>query len=207
MNIFNKKNLPNFITAIRIIIVLIMAILGSIIVMSNSKYPIKHNLSNETSYLFLIIIILLVIGYLSDFLDGYLARKWKCVSLFGKIMDPIADKLLAFVMLIILVSFGSINMIVLCLFLLRNWILAGFRIKAAREKKVIAANIYGKITTILIALTLIISSLVILFIPSISSLSLLNSDYYLIINLIFVIPLFFSYFSLFIYLRSFLLKK
>lgn len=105
---------------------------------------------------YLIAGIIFLIASLSDFVDGYLARKWNQVTNFGKFMDPIADKLLvdsAFIFLISIPAWASEQVIsvpslVVILCIGRDLIVDAMRLVAAQRGQVIAANIFGKIKTV-----------------------------------------------------------
>lgn len=99
---------------------------------------------------------LFVAAFFTDWLDGYLARKNGQVTNFGKIMDPLADKMLVTAALVCLTAEGSISPWVSVIILAREFIVSGIRIAAASEGNVIAASIWGKAKTMwqFIALTL-----------------------------------------------------
>ncbi len=84
----------------------------------------------------------------SDFLDGSLARKNNLVTDFGKFMDPLADKLLVCSAFICFVQFGTVSAWVVVLIIGREFIISGFRLIAADNNIVIAANYWGKIKTV-----------------------------------------------------------
>lgn len=91
-----------------------------------------------------------VIATATDALDGYLARKNGQVTTFGKLMDPIADKLLTFSALICFLQADVpfINAWVVIVILAREFIVTGIRLIAADEGNVIAAGIWGKLKTV-----------------------------------------------------------
>ena len=93
----------------------------------------------------------------TDYLDGHLARKWHMVTDFGKFSDPLADKLLTTVALIYMMRDGVCSPVVLCIILAREFAVSGLRMVAAGAKdgKVIAANMWGKVKTVLQMLTII----------------------------------------------------
>ena len=93
----------------------------------------------------------------TDYLDGHLARKWHMVTDFGKFADPLADKLLTTVALIYMMRDGVCSPVVLCIILAREFAVSGLRMVAAGAKdgKVIAANMWGKVKTVLQMLTII----------------------------------------------------
>lgn len=100
--------------------------------------------------------VLFMLAFLTDMLDGYLARKNNQVSNFGKIMDPLADKVLVAAAMVLLTASGVVNAWVTVLVLAREFAVSGIRIAAAAEGNVVAASKWGKLKTIwqFIAITL-----------------------------------------------------
>lgn len=92
-------------------------------------------------------LILFCIAAFTDFLDGYLARKNNIVTDFGKLLDPIADKLLVLSTLIMFVYREQMIAWVVVLILSRELAVDGLRSLAASKGKVIAAGQLGKIKT------------------------------------------------------------
>lgn len=82
---------------------------------------------------------------LTDWLDGYLARKFDCETAFGKLMDPLADKLLVTAALIMLIPLGLIPAWVCLIIIGREIFITGLRGLAASTGKVVAADNLGKI--------------------------------------------------------------
>ena len=95
-----------------------------------------------------IAVALFVIASLTDFLDGYIARKYNLVSNFGKFMDPLADKLLVSAAMICLVEMGRLPAWVVILIISREFIISGFRLIASDNGIVIAASYWGKFKTV-----------------------------------------------------------
>ena len=86
---------------------------------------------------------------LTDFLDGYIARKNNLVTDFGKFADPLADKLLVCSALICLLSLNKINVYIVLIIIARDFIISGFRLVASGKGVVIAADWSGKVKTAL----------------------------------------------------------
>ncbi len=92
--------------------------------------------------------VVFIAASLTDTLDGYLARKNNEITVFGKFMDPLADKLLVCSALICLVDLHRIPSWVAILIVGRDFIISGFRLVAAERGIVIAANMWGKVKTV-----------------------------------------------------------
>jgi CDP-diacylglycerol--glycerol-3-phosphate 3-phosphatidyltransferase len=85
---------------------------------------------------------------LTDGLDGYLARSRRAETTFGKVMDPIADKLLVAAALISLVSLERVAAWVAMVIIAREFAVSGLRIAAGAQGVVIPASVLGKIKTV-----------------------------------------------------------
>ena len=141
-------NLPNKLTLCRIILVPVFMIFVSLTEFGTETF-------NATWYL--VAGIVFAAARFTDYLDGHLARKWHMVTDFGKFSDPLADKLLTTVALIYMMRDGVCSPVVLCIILAREFAVSGLRMVAAGAKdgKVIAANMWGKVKTVLQMLTII----------------------------------------------------
>lgn len=102
------KLIPNHITGVRILLVPIIAA---------CIFTKKHSCA----------IILFSVAIITDFLDGYLARTTNQITRVGMLLDPLADKLLVMVCLILLIWNGSINPILPCIILARDLIVTTFQ--------------------------------------------------------------------------------
>ncbi|HEY3374143.1 MAG TPA: CDP-diacylglycerol--glycerol-3-phosphate 3-phosphatidyltransferase [Candidatus Aquicultor sp.] len=89
-----------------------------------------------------------LIAALTDTVDGYIARAQSQVTVFGQLMDPLADKLLVSAALISLVQIKQLSAWVAVIIIAREFAVSGLRVIAMSEHKVIAASIWGKIKTI-----------------------------------------------------------
>ena len=136
-------NLPNKITIARILLVPIMMIIPLVapyVGLSGTIYGI--HMTN------IFVLIIFLIASLTDYLDGYLARKNNMVTNFGKFLDPIADKVLVFAALIMLVESNIIPGWIVTITLAREFVVAAIRMLVAKEGTVIAASMLGKIKTV-----------------------------------------------------------
>jgi CDP-diacylglycerol---glycerol-3-phosphate 3-phosphatidyltransferase len=127
-------NVPNVLTVIRILLVpvLIVALL------------------EKTSDGDLLAAIVFAVASLTDYIDGYLARSRNWVTTFGKLMDPIADKLLIVAALITLVSLNRLDAWVAMVIIAREFAVTVLRVAAgAQQGVVIAASPLGKLKTAL----------------------------------------------------------
>jgi CDP-diacylglycerol---glycerol-3-phosphate 3-phosphatidyltransferase len=125
-------NVPNVLTVIRILLVpvLIVALL------------------EKTGGGDLLAAIVFAVASLTDAIDGYLARSRNWVTTFGKLMDPIADKLLIIAALIALVSLNRLAAWVAMVIIAREFAVTVLRVAVgAQEGVVIPANIFGKLKT------------------------------------------------------------
>lgn len=93
--------------------------------------------------------LIFIVASATDWLDGKIARKNNLVTNFGKIMDPLADKILVYSAFCIMVENGTIPGWTLIVILAREFTIAGMRTVAASEGIVIAAGMSGKIKTVL----------------------------------------------------------
>src|ERR671935_1835008 len=125
-------NLPNLLTVLRILLVPV------IIVALLEETPNGDALA---AFVF-------ALAAFTDGLDGYIARSRGAVTTFGKLMDPIADKLLIIAPLVLLVSLGRIAAWVAMVIIAREFAVTGLRMVAAEQGVVIPASFTGKVKTI-----------------------------------------------------------
>lgn len=104
----------------------------------------------------IIMLIIFVVASATDYLDGYIARKYKLITTFGKFFDPIADKLLVNTLFIILASFGQIPVIAVILMIARDTLVDAIRMLNAKEGLVVSAQFLGKAKTVSQMLTIIL---------------------------------------------------
>lgn len=142
-----KMNLPNKLTTIRMILVPVFAA----VLLAGLHFDPLH----ETEYR-IIADLIFIMASLTDLLDGKIARARNLVTNYGKFMDPLADKLLTCTAFIALIELGQIPAWIVMIIIGREFIISGFRLIAATNGKVIAANYWGKFKTTFQMLTIII---------------------------------------------------
>ena len=89
-----------------------------------------------------------ILAAVTDFLDGYIARKRNLSTDFGRFMDPLADKILVMSAMVYLVVLGDIGPWVLILTESREFIISGVRMVAAKKDVVVSAGVLGKVKTV-----------------------------------------------------------
>lgn len=149
-----KMNLPNKLTCLRV--VMIPFFVGAMMYAQNAlSYSVMVDSIEATERFFtayerfrIIACVLFCLAAFTDFLDGYLARKYQLVTNFGKFMDPLADKLLVSSALILLTAYGQLPVLVTLLIIAREFIISGFRLVASDNGIVIAASYWGKWKTV-----------------------------------------------------------
>ena len=125
-------NLPNILTLSRILAVPIVVLL----LLFESR---------ETCFWAAVVF---TVASITDWLDGYLARRWQIVTIFGKFLDPLADKLIVMAALIMLIPLDRVPAWTVFVILARELIVSGIRSIASSEGIVIAASNLGKYKTI-----------------------------------------------------------
>lgn len=124
-------NLPNLLTLLRILLVPVLVVA----------------LGTEAEGGSLLAAGVFVLAALTDGLDGYIARSRQSVTTFGKVMDPVADKLLIAAALLALVSLDRVDAWVAMIVIAREFAVSGLRIAAGQQGVVIPASALGKVKT------------------------------------------------------------
>ena len=122
--------LPNLLTGFRFFLIPVLIIF----------FLIEQNTTVE-----LWAFVIFIIAAFTDFVDGYLARKYKKETVLGKLMDPLADKALVTSVLILLIPLGKLPALASLIIICREIIVTGFRGLAATTGKIVAAGMLGKI--------------------------------------------------------------
>ena len=102
----------------------------------------------EFNYHYLAAAVIFIVASITDFVDGKLARKNNQITTFGKLCDPLADKMLTTAALLAFMDMGLCNIWIVMIVLTREFLVTSFRLVAAAQGVVIAANIWGKLKTV-----------------------------------------------------------
>ncbi len=121
-------NVPNQLTVLRLILTFV------IVGVMSSTFPHQYSIA----------LLLFVIASITDFLDGYLARKYNLITNFGKLMDPLADKVLMCGGFVLLTELDLMPAWVVVVILAREFLMTGLRLVASAEGKILAAENLGK---------------------------------------------------------------
>ena len=193
-------NLPNKLTIVRMILIVPIIILFSIftwyvITFENGEFK-NVNLQTPSQYFLYTIGIIFIISMITDFLDGYFARKNNQITVFGKLFDPLADKITITITLIFLSYFQYTYIYIVIFMIIRDLIVDGSRNIFAKNNLKIEASIYGKLKTIFQSVAI---PIILFLIPVIDS----NVWWQLLmINIPMIIALFLSIYSGYQYFKQ-----
>ncbi len=149
-------NLPNKLTLLRMIMIVpFVAFMSSFLIFGWGEFETLTYQDPETMWLYLSGIVF-VLAMITDWLDGFLARKYNQVTSFGKLFDPIADKIITTSAIIFLMLFNYSFIWLVLIFVLRDILVDGSRNLAAVKQLKIEASIYGKMKTVVQSLGIIV---------------------------------------------------
>ena len=158
--LFRINNIPNILTVFRILfiplILVFLAIDSNITIYSFKITDINYRIDLYD----LLAGLFFILASITDALDGYLARKFNWISDFGKIWDPIADKVLTTSVFILLASQNVTLWYLIVIMVSRDTIIDAYRQTVAKKNIVVAANLFGKLKTIFQMIALIVLILV-----------------------------------------------
>lgn len=161
--VFCKQNIPNMLLVLRMVLAVVVVILliadnythgfsnvNPLIYTLKSPKWWGNNIYVSRVYLFFLIAgCLFVLAAITDWLDGFIARKFNWVSDFGKFWDPIADKVLVNSVLICFAWHGYCVILIPVIMIARDVMVDAQKMIAAKKKIVVAANFWGKCKTVL----------------------------------------------------------
>ena len=138
------KHLPNALTISRIIMIFCFVVLANF----DSANPTCIKVGENTAYLcHVIALVVAVLAGLTDLADGYLARKYHVESDFGRLMDPLADKIFITATFVMMLDYDMIPGWVLIVILAREFMVTGLRTLASSKNVIISADRWGKMKT------------------------------------------------------------
>lgn len=133
-------NLPNKLTVFRIILVPIMVIIPF--------FNISGSFLNIPTSMWIMNLIF-IIASITDKLDGSIARATNQITVFGKFLDPIADKILVLSAMLILVEMDKLPAWIPIIVLFREFVVSGYRlVEVEKGGRVVAASVWGKLKTV-----------------------------------------------------------
>lgn len=132
-------NVPNILTTVRIVLVPLFLVF----------------LLVDSMQHFIWALVIFSVASITDFLDGQIARRYGLVTKLGKLIDPLADKILTVSAFVALTYLRMISPWIVIAIIAREFIISIFRAVAASEGKVIAASVYGKFKTVFQMATII----------------------------------------------------
>ena len=146
-----KMNLPNKLAILRMVLVIPFVIFLSLALEYTDKTGITMTMRVFAAIIF-------VGAAITDYYDGKIARKYNLITNLGKLLDPLADKILVISALVTLAKFSKISLWFVIIIIFRELLITGLRSIVAAEGVVIAAESLGKwkTATQMVALTLII---------------------------------------------------
>lgn len=132
-------NIPNILTAIRLLLIPVFG----------------YYLYYEQ---YVIAVTLFILGGITDVLDGYIARKYNMITSFGKVADPIADKLMQVTALVLLTIQNVIPIVILIIVVAKEaFMIVGGILLYKKDNFVVSANWYGKLATVVFYLAIVLS--------------------------------------------------
>lgn len=142
-------NLPNKLTLSRLVLVPVLIVIYLFpYTYLGIHVPTFDILSTHLSLKDILVFVIFAVASITDFFDGYIARRDNLVTTFGKFVDPIADKLIVNTALLLLASSSRISILVPIIMIARDTIVDAVRLVAIQNNKVIAASILGKAKTV-----------------------------------------------------------
>ena len=169
-----KMNLPNKLTMLRIILVPVF-----IICLCMPQVFEWFKIENTQTVMGIIALIVFVVAAITDCLDGRISRKQNIVTKFGKIMDPLADKLLVSSGFIMLTGLGVVPAFVTAIVVFRDFFVNALRMFGSDNSKDVAAGLSGKVKTLFQMLAITFGLLSYIIAPSYGMFEFIEQSLYM----------------------------
>lgn len=169
-----KMNLPNKLTMLRIILVPVF-----IICLCMPQVFEWFKIENTQTVMGIIALIVFVVAAITDCLDGRISRKQNIVTKFGKIMDPLADKLLVSSGFIMLTGLGVVPAFVTAIVVFRDFFVNALRMFGSDNSKDVAAGLSGKVKTLFQMLAITFGLLSYIIAPSYGMFGFIEQSLYM----------------------------
>ncbi len=124
-------------------------------------------------YHYFIGLIVYAAGCITDFLDGKIARKYNLITTFGKLADPVADKMLTTAALLALMDASYCSIYIVFIVLTREFAVTSVRLAASAQGVVIPANIWGKLKTV----SQMVSTILIMLLMALTQAGVIGEDF------------------------------
>lgn len=174
-----KINLPNKLTIIRVLLVPVFIIF---FLLSKNDINIIYFNNYNISVFRLFALIVFIIASITDYFDGVIARKYNLITNFGKLMDPLADKILVVSALMLLSDIKLFSVVFVIIVVIREISISAIRLVALEQGTVVAASKLGKYKTA----TQMIA--VVLFLANVQTINLI---FYFLVYFVFYLSEFF----------------
>ncbi len=145
------NNLPNRLTVLRMILVPVVMVFMLCDIVKGSVLGV--------TYQSILAAAIFIVASLTDWFDGYIARRDNLVTNFGKVMDPLADKLIVTAVMLCLLKSGVFPVWCVMIILARDFLITGIRVIAVAEGISVAASIWGKVKTTIQMVSMVIAIL------------------------------------------------
>ena len=150
-------NLPNVLTVTRIVVIFVSLALASFGKVPGGAAPGSGDCAMVMRY---IAYALAILAGITDHIDGFLARKWNQITEFGALMDPLADKIFVTAAMVILVDYQLLPAWIAAVVISREFLVTGLRLVAIRRGRVISADRWGKLKTVIQMVMLLFGGLI-----------------------------------------------
>lgn len=161
----NKITIPNILTILRLVMVIpfLIFMFLAYIYIKKDYLNLSYDYDIKGRIFLAISLSIFMLAMITDFFDGYLARKYHQVTEFGKLWDPLADKIMITSSMIVLSIFGVIPVWIILTFILRDLIIDGARVVMAKNNISVAAKWTGKAKTMMQSIGIIILFIIFIF--------------------------------------------